>query len=124
MKPRNLLRAPDGTVKIADFGIARADDSTQITLAGTVLGTAAYLAPEQARGEPSRPAADLYALGVVFYELLTGSIRMTPAPSPSWCPGKRRQGDAAESSGARRDRIVRLDRPRAPLARPAGATVV
>jgi serine/threonine-protein kinase len=72
VKPHNLLVRPDGTVKIADFGIARALDSSRVTEAGTVLGTAAYLAPEQASGDEVTPAADVYSLGVVVYELLTG----------------------------------------------------
>jgi len=74
IKPQNLLITPDGTLKIADFGIARSLDGTQLTQAGTVLGTAAYLAPEQARGEEATPAADVYALGVVLYQLLTGRL--------------------------------------------------
>jgi serine/threonine protein kinase len=73
VKPRNLLLREDGTVKVADFGIARSGDSTRLTLAGTILGTAAYLAPEQAAGEEVGPAADVYALGAVLYELLGGS---------------------------------------------------
>jgi serine/threonine protein kinase len=72
VKPQNLLVTPGGTVKIADFGIARSLDGTQLTQAGTVLGTAAYLAPEQAAGETVTAAADIYALGAVLYELLTG----------------------------------------------------
>jgi serine/threonine-protein kinase len=72
IKPGNLLVRPDGLVKIADFGIARAAEMTRLTQAGTVLGTAAYLSPEQAAGEEVTPAADLYALGAVLYELLTG----------------------------------------------------
>ena len=71
IKPQNLLITPDGTVKIADFGIARSIDGTQLTQAGTVLGTAAYLAPEQAAGAQVTAAADIYALGAVLYELLT-----------------------------------------------------
>src|SRR5581483_11316617 len=61
-------------VKLADFGIARATDQSSITQVGSVLGTAAYLAPEQARGEESGPRADLYSLGVVAYQLLTGRL--------------------------------------------------
>jgi predicted Ser/Thr protein kinase len=72
VKPQNILRARDGTVKLTDFGIARSLDSTVLTEHGSVLGTAAYLAPEQARGEPVTGAADLYGLGVVLYEALTG----------------------------------------------------
>jgi serine/threonine protein kinase len=72
IKPQNLLLRPDGTVKIADFGIARAAETTRLTQIGSVLGTAAYLAPEQALGEEVTAAADIYSLGCVLYELLTG----------------------------------------------------
>jgi serine/threonine protein kinase len=72
IKPGNLLVRVDGTLKIADFGIARAAEMTALTQAGTVLGTAAYLAPEQALGEQVTPASDVYSLGAVLYELLTG----------------------------------------------------
>jgi serine/threonine-protein kinase len=72
LKPGNLIERSDGTVKIADFGIARGDDATDLTEAGTIVGTAAYLAPEQAESGPITPRTDLYALGVVLYELLTG----------------------------------------------------
>jgi eukaryotic-like serine/threonine-protein kinase len=72
IKPQNLLVRSDGVVKIADFGIARTLQATQLTQAGTVLGTAAYLAPEQAVGERVAAAADIYSLGAVGYELLSG----------------------------------------------------
>jgi eukaryotic-like serine/threonine-protein kinase len=72
IKPRNLLLRPDGTVKIVDFGIARSAGGTRLTETGSVLGTAAYLAPEQAAGDEVTAAADVYALGVVLYEMLGG----------------------------------------------------
>jgi eukaryotic-like serine/threonine-protein kinase len=72
IKPQNLLVREDDTLKIVDFGIVRPVDGTQLTLAGTILGTAAYLAPEQALGERVTAAADLYSLGAVTYELLSG----------------------------------------------------
>jgi serine/threonine-protein kinase len=74
VKPGNLLVSDDDTVKLADFGIARAADQSSITQVGSVLGTAAYLSPEQARGEEAGPRADLYSLGVVAYQLLTGRL--------------------------------------------------
>ena len=72
VKPPNLLVATDGTVKLADFGVARALDQTHITQTGSILGTTRYLAPEQAAGQRVTAAADVYSLGVVLYELLTG----------------------------------------------------
>jgi eukaryotic-like serine/threonine-protein kinase len=74
VKPGNLLRAPDGPVKLADFGIAKAAEQSSITQVGSVLGTAAYLAPEQSRGDSATPRSDLYSLGVVTYQLLTGNL--------------------------------------------------
>jgi serine/threonine protein kinase len=74
VKPGNLMRSDEGMVKLADFGIAKAAEDSDITKVGSVLGTAAYLAPEQARGEAAGPSSDLYALGVVAYQLLAGRL--------------------------------------------------
>src|SRR4051812_39337346 len=74
VKPGNIIVRPDGSVSITDFGIARATtDSGHLTKSGLVLGTAYYMPPEQAGGRPVTPASDLYALGVVAYECLSGS---------------------------------------------------
>jgi eukaryotic-like serine/threonine-protein kinase len=72
VKPANLIVTPDGRVKVTDFGIARAADGVAITRTGAVMGTPQYLSPEQARGEQATPASDVYALGVVAFECLSG----------------------------------------------------
>jgi serine/threonine-protein kinase len=77
VKPQNLLLGTDGVLKLGDFGIAAGSEGTRLTLAGTVLGTAGYLAPEQARGEQVTAAADIFAVGAVLYELLTGDPART-----------------------------------------------
>jgi eukaryotic-like serine/threonine-protein kinase len=75
VKPGNLLVSEEtDTVKLADFGIAKAAEQTRITQVGSVLGTAAYLSPEQARGEEVGPASDIYSLGVCAYQFLAGRL--------------------------------------------------
>ena len=81
VKPGNLMviggpagGPPEMTVKIADFGIARAAEQTRLTQVGSVVGTAAYLSPEQSRGEEATPISDVYSLGVVVYQLLTARL--------------------------------------------------
>jgi eukaryotic-like serine/threonine-protein kinase len=76
IKPHNVVVDGDGRVKVTDFGIARGGAS-QMTEVGSIVGTAQYLSPEQARGEPVDPRSDLYSLGIVMYELLTGSVPFT-----------------------------------------------
>lgn len=72
VKPGNLLVRPNGTLVLTDFGIARSDLVAQLTAAGSVLGTASYISPEQATGAVATPASDVYALGVVAYQCLSG----------------------------------------------------
>ena len=74
IKPHNILITESGDVKVTDFGIARAASSSTMTRTGSILGTAHYISPEQAMGEPVGPASDLYSLGVVLYEMLTGEL--------------------------------------------------
>jgi serine/threonine-protein kinase len=78
VKPENVLVTPEGHVKVADFGLARAFAESRVSQApGTVTGTVQYLAPEQIQGEPADPRTDLYATGIVAYELLTGHVPFT-----------------------------------------------
>ncbi|WP_152413025.1 protein kinase domain-containing protein, partial [Nitrolancea hollandica] len=77
IKPHNILLEPGGHVVVTDFGIARAAGSSQLTATNVILGTAEYLAPEQAQREPVDGRADLYSLGIVLYELLTGRTPFT-----------------------------------------------
>ncbi|HEX3975907.1 MAG TPA: serine/threonine-protein kinase [Solirubrobacteraceae bacterium] len=86
LKPENLLVALDGRVKIADFGVARAYSKAStravVTVAGTTIGTPAYMSPEQALGTDLTPATDLYSLGVVAWELLTGQVPFDETDTP------------------------------------------
>ncbi len=74
IKPGNVIVRPDGTVKVTDFGIAQALGQASLTDTGTVMGTAAYVSPEQARGQAITPATDIYSLGILLFQMLTGSV--------------------------------------------------
>ena len=76
IKPHNVVVAPDGRLKVTDFGIARSGTS-QMTETGSIIGTAQYLSPEQAKGAPVTPASDIYSVGIVLYEMLTGTVPFT-----------------------------------------------
>jgi eukaryotic-like serine/threonine-protein kinase len=91
LKPANVLFAASGHTKIADFGLARLGGSPSLTAAGTVLGTAAYIAPEQVEGLPVTPATDVYSFGVLLFRMLTGRLPFEAA-------------DAVTLAGMHRDR--------------------
>ncbi len=77
IKPHNVIVDHEGRIKVADFGIARAGTTSQMTEAGSIIGTAQYLSPEQARGAPVDESSDLYSIGIVLYELVTGKVPFT-----------------------------------------------
>jgi len=77
IKPHNVMADADGRLKVTDFGIARAGAASQMTEAGSIIGTAQYLSPEQARGAAVDQRSDLYSVGVVLYEMLTGTVPFT-----------------------------------------------
>ncbi len=77
VKPHNMVLTHDGRLKVTDFGIARAQNTQEMTEVGSIVGTAQYLSPEQARGQPVGPQSDLYSMGIVLFEMLTGELPFT-----------------------------------------------
>jgi beta-lactam-binding protein with PASTA domain/tRNA A-37 threonylcarbamoyl transferase component Bud32 len=108
IKPENVLVTTEGVVKVADFGLARAYAEGRQTQAGSVTGTVQYLAPEQIRGEPADPRSDLYSLGIVTYELITGKLPFTGETAMS-IAYKHLSGRVPEPSAAVKEIPAELD---------------
>jgi serine/threonine protein kinase len=85
IKPQNILLTPSGNLKVTDFGIARAASAVTSSASSAIFGTAGYISPEQALGEPVGPASDLYSLGVILYEMFTGELPFTAENSIAVC---------------------------------------
>ncbi len=109
VKPSNLLLTPNGNVKVADFGLARASHLATVTDSGAVLGTYSYMSPEQIRGERLDTRSDIYSLGVVLYETLTGAVPFCSETLPNLA--RRITEDIPDSARSKRSSVPRaLDR--------------
>ncbi len=125
LKPANILLGPDGRPRLADFGIARTDDAGATeTRPGTIVGTAAFLAPEQALGQRVGPAADVYALGLVLLEALTGRREYPGTAAESAVARLQRDPDVPEGLPGALTAVLRAMTAADPAARPTAAQVI
>ena len=128
IKPSNILLSPDGRVQVADFGIAQAAANSAITSTGITLGSVLYFSPEQARGDAAAPASDVYSLGLVMYEMLTGQRAFT-GDSPAAVAVARLSGPVPSPMAVRAevppslDVLVRWCMQPDPAARPTAAVL-
>jgi len=123
VKPGNVLFDQDGGVHLTDFGIARLTDVTAITATGLVIGTAGYLAPEQVRGEGASPASDIYALGLVLIEALTGERVYVGSPSEAALARLQRPPEIPVTTKPSIGALLRSMTADDPVTRPSAAAV-